>query len=512
VCALHGARELGRAVKWTDDRSGSFVSDSQGRNHDMLGELAMDKDGHFLALRISGYTNLGAYVGQMAAGVATGNAVKNIQTVYRTPLLEVSVKSMLTNTTFISSYRGAGRPEGNFYVERLVDLAAEEMGIDRLELRRRNFIQPKQFPYHTASDSDYDSGDFPALLQHALDAADVKGFAARRSASKGSGKLRGLGVGSFLEVTAPAGKELGGIIFNKDGTVTIRTGTLDLGMGHATPFAQVLTTTLGIPFDKIRLMQTDSDLIPVGGGSGGSKSIMSSGKAIVDASKKVIERGKQIAGQVLEAAASDIEFANGRFSIAGTDRVVGIMELAAKIHTGLKLPPDLPQTLDVQEVFDTPPSSFPNGCHIAEVEVDPETGETEVVRYMCVNDFGVEVNPLIVAGQVQGGVVQAIGQALMEDIRYDDDGQLLTGSYMDYAMPRAHNMPSISVTSHPVPAVTNPLGVKGCGEAGCAGGLTSVMNAVADALSEYGIKNIDMPATPPRVWAAIQAAKASKAA
>ncbi len=509
VCVLHGTRELGRPVKWTDDRSGAFVSDSQGRDHDMLGELALDKDGKFLAIRISGYTNLGAYHGQMAAGVATGNAVKNIQSVYRTPLLEVSVKSMLTNTTFISSYRGAGRPEGNYYVERLIDRAAVEMGIDKVELRKRNHIKPREMPYKTASDALYDSGDFSSLLKHAMEFADVKGFKQRRRESKKQGKLRGLGIGGFLEVTAPAGKELGGVAFNADGTVTIRTGTLDFGMGHATPFAQVLSAQLGVPFESIRLMQTDSDEIPVGGGSGGSKSIMSSGKAIIDASVKVIDKGKTIAAHVLEASAGDIEFAHGRFTIAGTDRAIGIMELAAKLHSGLKLPPDLPQTLDVKEVFDTPPSTFPNGCHVAEVEIDPETGETEVVRYSCVNDFGTEVNPMIVAGQVHGGVVQAIGQALMEDILYDSEGQLLTGSYMDYAMPRAKNAPSIAVESHAVPATTNPLGVKGCGEAGCAGGLPSVMNAVVDALSEYGVTHVEMPATPQRVWQSIRDARAN---
>lgn len=507
ICALHAARELNRPVKWTDDRSGAFMSDSQGRGHDMLGELALDKDGHFLAMRISGYTNLGAFVGQMAVGVATGNAVKNIQSVYRTPLLEVSVKSMVTNTTFVSSYRGAGRPEGNYYVERLVDLAAEEMGIDKVEIRRRNHIKPREMPYSTASDCVYDTGDFTNLLKHALEFGDQKGFNKRKRESRRRGKLRGFGIGSFLEMTAPAGKESAGVIFEKDGTVTIRTGSLDFGMGHATPFAQVLHARLGIPFEKIRLMQSDSDVVKIGGGSGGSKSIMSSGKAIVDASVKVIEKGKAIAGQVLEAAASDIEFVNGSFKIAGTDRAIGIMELAAKIHAGLKMPADMPQSLDVQEMFDTPAATFPNGCHICEVEVDPDTGVTEVVRYSCVNDFGTEVNPMIVAGQVHGGVVQAIGQALMEDVLYDANGQLLTGSYMDYAMPRAHNAPVIEMESHPVPAKTNVLGVKGCGEAGCAGGLTSVMNAVVDALSTYGIKHIDMPATPYRVWSAIQQAQ-----
>jgi carbon-monoxide dehydrogenase large subunit len=303
-------------------------------------------------------------------------------------------------------------------------------------------------------------------------------------------------------------KEMGGIRFESDGTVTIITGTLDYGQGHASPFAQVLTTRLGIPFERIRLLQGDSDELIAGGGTGGSKSLMASGAAIVEASDKVIERGKQIASFVLEAAVADIEFARGRFNIVGTDRGIGIMELAARLRSGLKLPPDLPQSLDVKHVYDQAPSAFPNGCHVAEVEIDPETGVAEVVKYTMVNDFGVIVNPLLVEGQLHGGVVQGIGQALMERTVYDEDGQLLTGSYMDYALPRATDLPSFAFLSHPVPAKTNPLGAKGCGEAGCAGSLPAVMNAVVDALRELGIGHFDMPATPHRVWQAIAAAQA----
>ena len=513
VCVLHAARALGRPVKWTDERSGSFVSDSHGRDHELTAELALDADGKFLAVRITNFGNMGGFLAQVAPMPSTLNTVKNVQSVYRTPLIEVSTKCVFTNTSHVSAYRGAGRPEGNYYMERLIDAAAAEMQIDRLELRRRNQIRPGEIPLKVASGSNYDSGDFPGVLKHALEAADAKGFKQRKRESRKRGKVRGLGIGSFLEVTAPPSKEMGGIRFEPDGTVTIITGTLDYGQGHAAPFAQVLGEKLGIPFERIRLLQGDSDELLAGGGTGGSKSIMHSGTAIVEASAKVVEQGKQIASHVLEAAASDIEFRQGRFIIAGTDRSIGIMELADKLRSGLNLPEGVPPTLDVRHVSDGPgASTYPNGCHICEVELDPDTGVIEVVKYSSVNDFGTVINPLIVEGQLHGGVIQGIGQALMEMTAYDTEGQFLTGSFMDYALPRAIDSPEVAVINHPVPATTNVLGVKGCGEAGCAGSLTSVMNAVADALSEFGIRHMDMPATPYRVWRAIQDARTAPAA
>jgi aerobic carbon-monoxide dehydrogenase large subunit len=504
-CILHAARELGRPVKWTDDRSGSFLTDSHGRDAEMTAELALDRDGHFLAIRLTGFGNLGATYG--APGPSTRNAVRNTLGVYKTPLIEVSTKCMFTNTTPVGAYRGAGRPEANYYMERLVETAAAETGIDRVELRRRNHIPPEAMPYKAANGATYDSGEFTNLLNKALVLADWDGFAARQAESLACGRLRGRGIGDYLELTGPPGREMGGIRFEPNGDVTIITGTLDYGQGHASPFAQVLSTRLGIPFRKIRLLQGDSDELIAGGGTGGSKSMMTSGKAIVEAGKMVIEKGREIAAHVLEAAAADIEFRAGRFTIAGTDRSVGIMELAEKIHAGLELPADLPQSLDVRNVSDGPPSAFPNGCHIAEVEVDPETGMVEVVRYSFVNDFGTVINPLLVNGQAHGGIVQGIGQALREHVVYDEAGQLLTGSYMDYGMPRADDAPMFSHAFHSVPAKTNPLGAKGCGEAGCAGALPSVMNALVDALAEYGIRHIDMPATPERVWRAIRGAR-----
>jgi aerobic carbon-monoxide dehydrogenase large subunit len=508
ICVLHAARALGRPVKWTDERSGSFVSDSHGRNHDVIGELALAADGTFLAVRLTSFANMGAFLSPVAPMPGTINAVKNVQGMYRTPLIEVSTKCVFTNTSHVSAYRGAGRPEGNYYMERLIDAAAGEMGIDRIALRRRNQIRPQDLPYKTASAVTYDSGDFAALTKQAFELADGKGFPRRKRESLRRGKLRGFGVGNFLEVTAPPSKDLAEIVFNADGTVTLTTGTQDFGMGHATPFAQVLSERLGIPFEKISMMQGDSDRLVIGGGSGGSKSIMHSGTAIVEAAAKVIEKGKELAAYVLEAAVSDIAFDHGRFVIVGTDRAISVLELAQQLRSGTKPPADVPQSLDVSHVSDGPgASTFPNGCHIAEVEVDPETGIVEVMNYSCVNDFGTVINPMIVAGQLHGGVVQGIGQALMEKTVYDGDGQLLTGSFMDYAMPRAADVPSFVLADHPAPAKTNPLGVKGCGEAGCAGALTSVMNAVVDALADRGIRHVDMPLAPFQVWQVLQAAK-----
>ncbi|HLI19585.1 MAG TPA: xanthine dehydrogenase family protein molybdopterin-binding subunit [Stellaceae bacterium] len=505
VMVLFAAKALGRPVKWTDERSDSFLSDHHGRDHAQTIEGAFDKDGNILAVRLTGTGNAGAY--PIVPLPYTVNAVKNVVGVYKTPLLEVNTKGVYTNSTPVGAYRGAGRPEGNYYMERLLDTAAAEMGIDKLELRRRNHIPASAIPYKAPSDMNYDSGDFRAVMDHALRSSDWQGFEQRKAESRARGKIRGRGIGSYLEVTAPQGKEMGGIRFDKDGGVTIVTGTLDYGQGHHAPFAQVLVSRLGIPFHKIRLLQGDSDELLFGGGTGGSRSIMSSGNALVKASDQVIERGKQIAAVVLEAAPADIEFGKGRFTIVGTDRSVGLMELAAKLRDGLKLPEGTPDSLDVNLVADTPSSAFPNGCHIAEVELDPDTGVIEVVKYSMVNDFGNIVNPLTVAGQAHGGVVQGIGQALLERTYYDADGQLLSGSYMDYAMPRADNAPMFAIENHPVPAATNVLGVKGCGEAGCAGSLPSIMNAVLDALSEYGIKHIDMPATPERIWRAIREAR-----
>jgi aerobic carbon-monoxide dehydrogenase large subunit len=507
VCLLHAARELGRPVKWTNDRFESFLSDHHGRDSEFMGELALNGKGRFLAVRFTGLANMGGYLGAMSPLSQTLNIVKNATSVYRTPEIEVSTKCMFTNTTVVGPYRGAGRPEANYFMERLIDVAAAESGIDRLALRRRNHVRPSEMPRLVASGMIYDSGDFGQVLDRAIEVADYKGFKERKRQSRKRGMLRGLGVGSYLEVTSPPNKELAAIRFEADDTVTILTGTFDQGQGHHTAFAQVLSDRLGIPFERIRVVQGDSSELAGGSGTGGSRSIMASGTAILEAAAQVVERGRMLASVVLEAAPSDIEFDAGRFLIAGTDRGIDVLELAAKVRAGLAVVADGPQSLDVSHMTDPIASAFPNGCHVAEVEIDPQTGTVEVVKYSSVNDFGTIVNPLLVEGQLHGGIVQGIGQAILERTAYDADGQLLTASFMDYAMPRASVVPTIHFESHPVPARSNPLGAKGCGEAGCAGALTAVANAIVDALAHLGIRHFDLPATPERVWRAIERAQ-----
>ncbi|WP_372425981.1 xanthine dehydrogenase family protein molybdopterin-binding subunit [Salinarimonas chemoclinalis] len=510
VALLHAARALARPVRWVDTRSESFLSDHHGRALVLDGALALDAEGRFLALRIEGVADLGAWLNPVAPLFSTINIPKNAVSVYRTPVVHARIACAYTTTTPVGPYRGAGRPDGNYLMERLVDTAAAEMGIDPVELRRRNHVAPDAIPFETAAGTRYDSGDFPAILDAALAAADLAGFPARRAESAARGLLRGLGIGQYCEVTAVVTSEMGGLRFEKDGTVTLLTGTLDYGQGHATAFAQVLSQRLGVPFASIRLDQGDSDRLVAGGGTGGSKSIMASGAAIVGAVARVVEAGRPLAAHALEAATVDIVFEDGRFAIAGTDRSIGVMELAARLRDEgfvAALPDDVPRTLDVTHVHEASPSAYPNGCHVAEVEIDPETGVARVVRYTAANDFGVVVNPLLVEGQLHGGVVQGIGQALMERVVFDADGQPLAGSFMDYGLPRADDAPFLAVENLEFPATTNPLGVKGCGEAGCAGALPAVMNAVVDALRPRGIRHIDMPATPQAVWRALRAAE-----
>jgi carbon-monoxide dehydrogenase large subunit len=508
ICLLHAARLLACPVKWTDRRSESFVSDHHGRDHEFQAELALDRRGRFLALRLTGFGNVGAYLTPFGPFMPTIGVGRNAASVYRTPLIEVNSRIVFTNTTPVGAYRGAGRPEGNYIMERLIETAAAQMGIDSVDLRRRNHIQPQDLPYLAASGMTYDSGEFTRLLEHALELADWNGFETRRRDSARRGLLRGRGIGQYLEVTAPPTREMAGLHFEADGTVTIVTGTLDYGQGHATAFAQVLVDQLGLPFSAIRLVQGDSDRLIAGGGTGGSKSLMASGQAIVEASALVVEKGLTVAAGLLEAGREDIRFEGGAFCIVGTDRSLPLSEIARLVAEGA-VPGHPRGSLDVDHIHEASPAAFPNGCHVAEVEIDPQTGLVRVVRYAMANDFGTLVNPLLVEGQLHGGVVQGIGQALFESTCYDSEGQLASGSYMDYALPRAGDLPDFVFSSRPVPATTNALGVKGCGEAGCAGALPAVMNAVVDALAPYGIRHIDMPAVPARVFRAIRAAAAA---
>jgi carbon-monoxide dehydrogenase large subunit len=497
---LHAAKLLGRPVAWIADRSESFLSDYHGRSSILEGELALDAEGHFLAVRVRGLGELGAYVTAFGPAIPTMVVQKNVASLYRTPLLALRIRGVVTNTVPMTAYRGAGRPEGVYLMERLVEQAARELGCDPIELRRRNLIRKDELPFASACGLSYDSGDFEAVLDAALAEADWQGFPARRAESAQRGKLRGRGLCAYLEVTAPPGKEHGGIRFAEDGRVILVSGTLDYGQGHRAAFAQVLHEKLGVPFERIELLQGDSDQLLYGGGTGGSRSIMAASKATLEAAEQVIAKGKALAAELMEAAEADILFAGGSFTVAGTDRRIGILELAAKGR-------ELGRPLDTDLVRETPPSAFPNGCHVAEVEVDPETGVVEVVRYCAVDDFGTLVNPLLVEGQVHGGIVQGIGQALLERTVYDRSGQLVTGSFMDYALPRAEDVPSFELAFHSVPAKTNPLGVKGCGEAGITAAPAAVVNAVLDALASHGVTHLDMPLTPERVWRSLRAAR-----
>ena len=499
ICALVGAKQTGRPVRWRDDRTESFLADHGGRDIRMTGELALDAEGRILAVRLSGFANMGAYLTGMAPHIGTVNIRKNAASLYRTPVMVIESKCVMTNTPPVGPYRGAGRPDGNYFMERLMDQAARETGRDPVELRRLNLIDAAEMPYEAVSGETYDSGDFAAVLDRALRDGDWDGFDARKDASEAAGKLRGRGIACYLEATAPQGKEMGGLRFGADGRITIVTGTLDYGQGHETAFAQVLSDKLGIDYDRIDLLQGDSSELLVGGGTGGSRSIMATGNAIFEAADAVIEKGTQLAAHALEAAAADIEWADGGFRVAGTDRSISLMDLA--FETAGKTGED--QVLDANLVTLSPPSTYPNGCHICEVEIDPETGVTRIVSYTAVNDFGTIINPLLVDGQVHGGVVQGAGQVLLEGAVFDQDGQILNGSLMDYCLPRADDAPFFTVAYQPSPATTNPLGAKGCGEAGTTGALPAVANAVIDALATRGVTDIDLPATPQRVWSAL---------
>ena len=500
LACLFAARKLGRPMKWVADRQESFLSDHQGRASLIDAELALDKDGRFLGIRLTGWGDVGASVTMMGPVSPTAVMSRNLPSVYRFGAMAVSVLAVFTNTVPTGPYRGAGRPESKYIVERLIDQAARELKMDRAEIRRRNLVRADEMPFKTVNGPVYDSGDFPACLDEALKRSDWNGFAARKKQSEARGMKRGIAVSCYLEHTAGPGKELADVKFNDDGTVLLRSAGKDFGMGHSSPFMQVLSQTLGIPFQAIRFDQSDSDQLRGPGGSGGSRSAVATSGAIVQVSKKIIENGRKLAGHVLEAAPADMEFRNGRFTVIGTDRGIGIMELAGRAKTLTNLPEGVPAKLDDWVSHDTSPATFPNGCHVAEVEVDPETGVTVVVRYTVVDDFGVMINPMVVEGQVQGGIAQGLGQALIERTVYDEEGQLLTGSFMDYGLPRADDMPSIDFNTHAVPATTNPLGVKGCGEAGVAGSLPSIVNAVLDAIN---IDHIDTPLTPQRIWDAI---------
>ncbi len=492
---LIAARRLGRTVAWIGGRGDGFVSDYQARDNVSVGELAMDAQGRFLALRVRTVAAIGAYLAPKGQLSPTSNTPV-LAGVYRLPLIHVAVTGVFSHTAPTEVYRGAGRPEGVHLLERLVDEAARVTGRDPVDLRRQNLLTPEAWPLTTALGLRYDSGDFPGILDAALAQADVAGFATRRAISQQLGMLRGLGMVQYCERVAGGWTEKGWVELRPDGRVTVLTGTMSNGQGHETAFAQLVAAQLGLDSDLIEVIQGDTDRIPSGHGTGGSASIGIGGAAVSMAATDLVNRAIPLAADALEAAPVDVEFAEGRFRIVGTDRAVGWAEVAARVQG----------VLEGQALYQPSNQTFPNGCHFAEVEVDPETGVWRIDRYTMVHDFGRVLNPMLLQGQLQGGITQGIGQALCERVVHDEDGQVLTGSFMDYQIPRADEVPELVLHLRPTPSPANPLGVKGCGEAGAAGACPAVMNALTDALSSRVTVLLDMPATPEKVWRALQAA------
>ncbi|MFT5485873.1 MAG: carbon-monoxide dehydrogenase large subunit [Paracoccaceae bacterium] len=504
VLVLWASKATGRPVKWTSDRTEAFQSDAQGRDNVTTGELALDKDGRFLGMRVKTIGNIGAYVTQAAGGPLTIN-LGTLAGVYTTPAIHVDVTAVFSHTTITRPYRGAGRPEAAFVIERLVDLAAAELGINPVDLRRRNTIPEDAMPFKTGLTFEYDCGAFEDNMDMALEMANYTGFEERRREALSRGKLRGIGLSNTIERAAAAGFEGGEIRFDRSGTATVLSGATNHGQGHETVFKQLVCDRLGLDFDDVHYGQGDTDIVPFGQGTGGSRSATIGGSALLMASDKIIDKATEIAAHLMEVAADDIEFHEGVFAIAGTDRQVTITEVAKAAASPASLPAGMEPGLTAQAVYTATEQNYPNGCHVVEVEIDRETGVVDVVGYNVVDDVGTVMNPMLLKGQIHGGVGQGLGQALMEDMRYDSEsGQNVTSSFMDYCLPRADDFPMIEVKSNGIPTKTNPLGVKGAGEAGAVGALPAVTNAVIDALAEFGVTHIEMPATPERVWRAMQ--------
>jgi carbon-monoxide dehydrogenase large subunit len=508
---LWAARKLGRPVKWTCDRREAIPADEHARDNVTEAELAVDAEGRFLGLRVRTLANVGAYVSSDRNLLATFSNVVTLVGVYTIPVAHVQVLSVLTNTNSTAPYRGAGRPEATYVIERLIDDAARELGLDRFELRRRNLVPASAMPYRTPLGVTYDCGDFPKSFEDALKLADVAGFAARREAARARGRLRGLGIANAIERAAGPQPEFAEIRFAPSGAATVLMGSKNQGQGHETTFKQILHERLGLDPREVRYVDGDTDRVAWGMGSMGSRSTVIGGTALWTAADKVILKGKKIAAKLLEAAEGDIVFADARFSVAGTDRGVTLKEVARAAFQPAQLPPGLEPGLYETGTFSPRQDTWPNGTHVCEVEIDPDTGAVTLERYGLVDDVGTVINPLTLKGQIHGGVAQGVGQALMEQVLYDpESGQLLTGTFMDYAMPRADTFCDIQIGSNPVPTALNPLGAKGAGEAGTVGALPVVINAVLDALAPLGVRDLDMPATSARVWEAIQAARAGR--
>jgi aerobic carbon-monoxide dehydrogenase large subunit len=497
---LEAARRLGRSVGWLADRSEHFVGDAQGRDNVTTAEMALDSEGRFVALRVDILGNLGGYLSMFApyipwlgASMATG--------CYHIDALHARVRGIYTHTVPVDAYRGAGRPEAAYVLERLVDACAHKLGIAPEELRARNFVKPDQMPYHTHTDRDYDVGDFEGAMRACLKKADQSGFKRRADDARARGKIRGFGFASYIECTAWGEGEEGSVGLDRNGDFTVLIGTQSTGQGHETAYAQIVAQYLDVPIERVKVVQGDTDRIPTGNGTGGSRSIPIGAVMVSRASETLAGSLKELAADKLEAAVADLEIADGKVRIAGTDRAISYSEVAALPGAAAKL--------TATESFAPPSATYPNGTHACEVEIDPDTGVTTIVRYSVVDDFGFTLNPMLLAGQVHGGIAQGAGQALMEQAVFDDDGQLLTASFLDYCMPRADDLPEFDFETRNVPSTTNPMGLKGAGEAGSIGSTPAVMNAVADALwRAYRVEHIDMPATPFAVYSAIKRSRA----
>jgi carbon-monoxide dehydrogenase large subunit len=500
--ALLAAKTVGRPVKWVSTRSEAFLGDAQARDNVTEAELALDPDGRFVGLHVKVVAAIGAYL-QTGMNAFTGN-IGTLAGVYHIPAAHADVTAVFTHTNPVRPYRGNGRPEAAYVIERMVDLAADELGIDPAELRRKNYIATNALPYKTALTFTYDSGEFEKSMDMALALADVRGFEKRRAAARKRGRLAGIGISNTIERAAAGGFEGAEIRFDRTGTVSLFSGSVNQGQGHETIYKQIMCDRLGLDPDEVHYIQGDTDQVFIGEGTGGSRSATLGGSAVSIAAERIVARAKTIAAHVLQVDAADINFADGVFSSPKTNRTLTIKEVAKEASDPTKLPKDMDVGLIATATYAAPVQNFPNGCHICELEIDEETGEVEITRYSVVDDVGTVLNPLLLKGQIVGGVAQGVGQILMEDIKFDGDGQILTGSFMDYAMPRADDFSPFEVKSNPVPTRTNPLGVKGAGEAGCVGAMPAVANALVDALSHLGIRHVEMPATPERLWRAIR--------
>jgi len=499
---LLGSKITGRPVKWISTRSEAFLSDAQARDNVTQAELALDKDGHFLALRIKTIAAIGAYLqpGMPAFFLNAGT----LAGCYRTPAIHCDITAVFTHTNPVRPYRGNGRPEAAYVIERMVDLAAREMGIDPAELRRRNYVPPSAMPFKTGLTFTYDCGEFEKNMDLALEMADVKGFKLRKAQARKQGKLRGLGISNTIERAAAAGLEGAEVRFDRTGSATIFSGSNSQGQGHETVFKQLVSDRLGLDPSDVQYVQGDTDQVFFGEGTGGSRSATMAGSAFHLATEKIVAKASKIAAHLLKVDESELKFEEGVFSSMKTNQTLTIKDIAKSANDPAKLPKDMEAGLSATSIFNVPIANYPNGCHICELEIEQETGKVEIVRYNVVDDVGTVLNPMLLHGQIHGGIAQGVGQILMEDIKFDAEGQLVTGSFMDYAMPHAHDLCDLEVEANPVPTKTNPLGTKGAGEAGCVGAMPAVANALVDALAEFGVRHVEMPATSERLWRMMQ--------